>query len=73
MPPLALHIWGWFVELARCRQYGAMGGAYPISYEAIEAWKSVTGASPDPLELKAILALDSAWLDAQPKPKATKA
>jgi len=59
---LASHIWGWFIDLARCRQYAGMGSAMPISYRDVQAWRDVTGAEPEPWELNAIFAIDAAWM-----------
>jgi hypothetical protein len=69
LPRLAAHVWGWFIELARCRTYGGMGNPLPISYRDVVAWRDMTGVEPEPWELKAIFAIDVAWLDSLPKPE----
>lgn len=62
LPPLAAHVWGYFTDLARCRNYAGMGSPLPISYRDIEAWGRVTGNTLAPWELRAVLQLDAAFL-----------
>lgn len=38
-----------------------MNGACAITYVQIQAWASLTGRSPDPVEVRALIALDHAW------------
>lgn len=56
-------MWGWFLDLARCRQYGGMGSPMPIGYRDIAAWREITGAEPEPWELKALFDIDGVWLE----------
>jgi hypothetical protein len=60
-PPLApalRYLAGWFGELAGSRASGF--GVGPIEYVEIEAWARLTGRNPDPIEVRAIRALDLA-------------
>jgi hypothetical protein len=58
MPSGLQYLAGWFGELAGSRASGF--GVGPITYSEIEAWSRLTGRSPDPIEVRAIRALDYA-------------
>ena len=60
-PAVVSHVLEWFWELSAKRQYGA-GGPSPLSFSDLKAWTGLTGTYVDPLEMKMILAMDSAWL-----------
>ena len=60
-PPAGERVWGWFWDLSDGRPNNGFGeGAIP--YQEIQAWKSVTGERPEPWEIKAIRAMDGAFL-----------
>lgn len=50
---------GWFIELARTRGW-SMTGPNPLTYENIESWARLTGRSPEPYEVEALLEIDAA-------------
>lgn len=52
-----------FHELSACRQ-GGFSGAEPLMYSEIEAYINTTHTPLRPDEVKAIKAMDSAWLKA---------
>lgn len=59
---MARHIWEWFLELHSAR--GSNGfSSNPIEYTQIKAWSELTGASPEPWEIKAIKSMDNALLE----------
>lgn len=61
MPAECVHLWRWFVELSAAR--GSNGwGPNPISYLDIEAWSRLTRTIINPAEVRAIIALDQAFL-----------
>ncbi|MFP1634084.1 hypothetical protein ACLB6G_20330 [Zhengella sp. ZM62] len=70
VPLEASHVLHWFYELDAAR--GSNGfGANPISYPDIAAWRELTGAEPLPWEVRALKAMDAAYLNefAKRKPK----
>ena len=67
----ALHLWGWFIELASAR--GGNGfGLNPIGYADIEAWARLTCRDPTPWEVSALRRMDNAALEESAKKSATK-
>lgn len=61
-PDLAAHVWGWFQELSTGRTGGF--GPNPLTWECIDAWARLTGTRLAPWEVRAIKALDLAYLTA---------
>lgn len=61
-PEGAAHVWGWFLELGSGRTGGF--GPNPLTWEGIAAWCHLTGNQLAPWELRAIKALDAAFLTA---------
>lgn len=65
------HIWIWFLELNATRQNGM--GVNPISFTEIKSWIDVTEKSISQFELKALRAIDQAYLihqnEKEKKPK----
>lgn len=59
-PDALAYIWEWFCELGSGRNCGM--GANPLTWEAISAWCDLTGTRPAPWEVRAIKALDAAFL-----------
>lgn len=59
-PEALAYLWGWFLDLHSGRPYG-MGPA-PMTWEGVLAWATLTGNYPAPWEVRAIRALDSAFL-----------
>jgi hypothetical protein len=59
-PEAMAHVWGWFCDLASGRTCGM--GPNPITWEGMAAWCTLTGNRPSPWEVRALRALDSAYL-----------
>ncbi len=58
------HVWQWFLELHARR--GSNGwGANALSWGDMFAWVSLTQPGIRPAELRAIMALDNAWMAQQ--------
>lgn len=53
LPEAWAHVWAWFTALSNRRVR-----PQPITFEAISAWRTLTGAAPTPREVAAIVALD---------------
>lgn len=51
-----------FFDLNSTRQYGAMGGAAPITYNEIKAYSELTGEVLDPIEVETIKLMDRAFV-----------
>lgn len=64
-PEAAAQVWEWFMELATGRTAGL--GPNPLTWEGIAAWCDLTGNRPAPWEVRAIKALDLAFLAAHHK------
>jgi hypothetical protein len=69
VPPEAVDVWNWFMDLDRTRQVGMQ--ANPISYQEIEAYARLTGAEIAPWEARAIRRLDDIALSTK-RPKGGK-
>lgn len=60
-PDHAEHVWHWFWELSASR--GGNGfAAMPVPHVEIEAWARLVGAEPDEWEIRALRAMDAAFL-----------
>lgn len=75
-PPLELrHIWDVFAELSGTRPFisAGMGGAFPapLPYSEIDAWCRLTGCYLSGWEIRALKAVDAAYLAAQSASKPT--
>lgn len=57
------YLWEWFMELGSGRTGGF--GPNPLTWEGISAWCDLTGTRLSPWEVRAIKALDCAYLTAQ--------
>ena len=64
MPENYRHCWSWFGELSRTRSSNGFG-QNPISYSEIDSWSRLTNIELTPLEVSAIMRLDSAYLTIQ--------
>jgi hypothetical protein len=64
MPENYYHCWSWFGELSRTRSSNGFG-QNPISYSEIDAWSRLISIDLTPLEVSAIIRLDSAYLNIQ--------
>lgn len=53
VPEAWAHVWAWFTTLSNRR-----ARPQPITFEAIAAWRELSGTSPTPREVAAIVALD---------------
>ncbi len=56
------YLWDWFCELSSGRPSGM--GPGPLTWEGILAWTTLTGTRPAPWEIRALRALDTAFLNA---------
>lgn len=66
--PLGLrYLHGWFYELHHARTYD-MNGMQGFSYPMIESWARLSGRTPSPGEVDALLVLDRAWRFPHPTP-----
>lgn len=65
------HVWDIFCELTGSRSYisGGLGGAMPtpIPYAEIDAWSRLTDYPLSTWEIRALKAVDAAYLSAQSK------
>ena len=59
----AFHILQWFYALNAKRQAGFSGPA-SLTFSDIDAWQRLTGTITRPEEIEAIMAMDSAYLEA---------
>jgi len=64
MPENYAYCLAWFDELSRTRSSNGFG-QNPISYAEIDAWSRLTNIELTPLEVSAIMRLDSAYLNIQ--------
>lgn len=62
LPPAALYIWGWFMELDRQRA-GNGYGPLPLGFKEIAAWSRLRRVELDQWELSALLTMDSARME----------
>lgn len=62
--PAAEHLVTWWRELNGARRSGGMGGPDPIGYTELDAWARLTGRRPTSLEVRALRAMDEAFLGA---------
>lgn len=60
LPPMAAHIWGWWVDLCATRGSGGFG-MNPLSRVEIQAWERDEGNLLEPWERRAILKLDATY------------
>lgn len=60
MPPLAAHLWSYWLQLASTRQPGANGPSR-LTRAEIRLWEEDEGCPLDRWERRAVLALDAAW------------
>lgn len=60
-PEGAAVVWNYYNALATRRTYG-QAGPQPITWEAMHAWQSVSQLRLRPWELRAVLALDDAFI-----------
>lgn len=61
LPLEVAYLWGWYLELRSGRQY-AMGDPLPVSWVDLAAWRDLTGRSPYPDEVTALMDIDRAYL-----------
>lgn len=62
-PALALHVWGWFLDLHQTRGSNGFGPS-PLAYRDIRDWSELTGQRLEPWEVRAIMGIDRAYLSA---------
>ena len=58
-----MHVWHWFCELSAARG-STMGGFLPLSFTEIEAWARLYSVELQPWHVRAIRAMDTAFLGA---------
>lgn len=66
IPPELEHLWVWFWQL-RTANPSAGFGPTPLSFGEMDAWQRVTGNRLAPWQVDVLLAMDAAFLAAQPK------
>lgn len=71
IPPLAAHVWGYFVDLGQTRSSGEFGPSR-LTRGEIREWEEDEGVQLQRWERRAILMLDSAWLASLAKPEPEK-
>jgi hypothetical protein len=60
LPPLAAHLWRWWLEL--CETRGGTGfGPAPLTRHDLHAWEADEGRAIEPWERRAIFRLDAAY------------
>jgi hypothetical protein len=59
------YLWDWFWDLHNGRTYGLAGN--PITYTDMASWASLVGAEPSHSDIRAIKAMDTAFINAQAK------
>ncbi|WP_442320005.1 phage tail assembly chaperone [Caulobacter ginsengisoli] len=64
LPPLAAHIWTWWLDLCATRPVTGMGVS-PISRLEIQAWEADEEIELTPWERRTILRLDAVFRTAQ--------
>lgn len=70
-PEQAVAVWGWFLDLHRSR--GSGFGPEALSHREIAAWAALAEVQLEQWELRALRALDSAWMDQAAKQVTKKA
>lgn len=66
LPESAAHVWDWFLEL-NSERTASMAGLNTISYSEIRAWAELENEKLAVWEVKAIKALDRAFLNRKDK------
>lgn len=61
-PGAGRYLWEWFLELHAARGSTGFGPA-PIGWQDIDAWARLTGRKPSALEVVALRALDTVYLE----------
>ena len=61
LPALAAYLWAWFCELHSARGSNGFGPS-SLSWRDLLDWAAVTGNKPHPWEVRAIRAIDRAFL-----------
>ena len=69
IPPALEHLWAWFWQLRTANPSAGFGPA-PLSFGEMDAWQRVTGNRLEPWHVDTLLAMDAAFLAAQPKKRA---
>lgn len=62
MPSLGLHVWKYFLELHNERSSNGMG-PNKINSTQIKDWCFISSVTLEPWEVRAIRALDNAWME----------
>ena len=65
-PHMAQYLWNWFCELHGARS-GNAEGVNPVSFRDILDWQEVTGHKLHQWEVRAVRALDQAYLKEEGK------
>lgn len=73
LPDVAAHVWAWWCEIRNGQSFNGMVDTGP-SHLDIMAWQFNTGINPAPWEMRALMAISSAWSTAKPeKPETSTA
>lgn len=67
IPEALAYVHGWWTELDIGRRYGMNGGAEPVSYADLEAWRRLTDRDIVPEEVEALLLVDRIVLNPGPR------
>lgn len=71
MPPIrVMYLWDWFLELHHSRSVGFSPD--PILYREVAEWAKLTNVQIRSYEVKAIMALDGAWISFNAKKQKKK-
>lgn len=61
IPPLAAHVWGYFIDITKTRPAGGFGPSR-LSRLEIQAWEADEGVALERWERRAILMLDAVYM-----------
>jgi hypothetical protein len=61
VPELGRHVWDWFFELHRAREY-TDGHPKSISFAELKAWAELSGHAPTPENIKLLRLMDGQFL-----------
>lgn len=64
LPDCVAHVWSWWQDLHVARGGTGFGPA-PIGWQDVAAWSALTGTITRPAEIRLLMDIDRAWLEAQ--------
>ncbi len=71
-PWLGRHLWQWFGELSRERDYAGMGDPLPLKARDIRGWMALYHRHPTPPEMEILRDLDTLWLNIRAEAQSEK-